>query len=127
MQIEVQERRKAVGKRGTECEMGTHNDTNVPPQPGSCLDILNSATAGNTGVDLATAIEITLQNTDVQVSPSTVNGPLGYGLSALLIGRSSTSKQVIFVLPGLIDADYLSNIGIMVQTLRPPIHIPKGT
>lgn len=30
-------------------------------------------------------------------------------------------------MPGLIDADYLGNIWIMVQTLGPPIHIPKGT
>ncbi|KAL2307572.1 hypothetical protein Nmel_000544, partial [Mimus melanotis] len=72
-----------------------------------------------------TAVEVTLQNTDVQVIPS--RAPLGYGLSAVLIGTSSTSKQGIFILPGLIDADYLSNIGIMIQTLTPPMHIPKGT
>lgn len=128
MQVEIQERRNTAKKRGTEHKGGTCNDTNVPPQPGSCLDVLNSATAGSTGVDLATATEITLQNTDIQVIPSTVNRPLRYGLSALLIGRSSTSKQGIFVLPGLIDADYLSNTGIMVQTLRPPhsIKYPIG-
>ncbi|TRZ08216.1 hypothetical protein HGM15179_018893 [Zosterops borbonicus] len=62
-----------------------------------------------------------------QIVPSMANGPLGHGLSDLLLGRSSTSKQGIFVLPGITDADYVGNIGIMVQTLRPPIHRPKRT
>ncbi|KAF4804386.1 hypothetical protein TURU_008420 [Turdus rufiventris] len=127
MLIEMQERRNSVGKREAEHEGELRKDTHVPLQPSSCLDVLKSATAGSARVDLATAVEVTLQSTDVQVIPSTANRPLGYGLSALLIGRSSTSKQGIFVLPGLIDADYLGNIGIMVQTLTPPIHIPKGT
>ncbi|KAF4791501.1 hypothetical protein TURU_129884 [Turdus rufiventris] len=120
-------RKNTIGKRETEHERGTQEDTNAPPQLGSYLDILNSATTGSAIVDLATAVEITLQNTDVQVIPPTANGHLGYGLSALLIGRSFTSKQGISVLPRLSYADYLCNIGIMVQTLMPPIHIPKGT
>ncbi|RMC22126.1 hypothetical protein DUI87_02999 [Hirundo rustica rustica] len=77
----------------------------------------SSATPGSAGVDVETAIEVNLNDTDVQVVPSTANGPLEHGLSALQIGRTSTSKQGLFVLPGLIDADYLGNIGIMVQTL----------
>ncbi|KAF4802535.1 hypothetical protein TURU_024876 [Turdus rufiventris] len=113
----------SAGKREAECG---GNRTNSPQEPGTRLDILKSATAGSAGVDLATAVEVTLQSTDVQVVP-VANDPLGYGLGALLIGRSSTSKQGIFVPPGLIDADYTGNIGIMVQTLTPPIHIPEGT
>lgn len=91
------------------------------------MERLTGATRGSAGVDLATAADITLDNDKVQVLPSTTNGPLGYGLSALLIGRSSTSKQGIFVLPGLIDADYTGNIGIMARALHPPVRITAGT
>ncbi|NXM06275.1 POK9 protein, partial [Tyrannus savana] len=55
-----------------------------------------------------------------------MKGPLGHGLSALLLGRSSISKQGIFVLPGVIDADYTGQICVMVYTLSPPVFIPKG-
>uniref|UniRef100_A0A452GV58 dUTPase-like domain-containing protein n=1 Tax=Gopherus agassizii TaxID=38772 RepID=A0A452GV58_9SAUR len=89
--------------------------------------LMGAATRGSAGVDLATAADVTLENDKVQVVPSVVNGPLGYGLSALLIGRSSMSKQGIFVLPGLIDADYTGNIGIMVRALFPPVNIAAGT
>ena len=105
----------------------SREDTNGPQQPGGCLDVLKSETAGSVGVEPATRGEITLQITDVQVVPSVANGPLGYGLRALFFGRSSASKQGIFVLPGLSDAGYTGNIGITVQTLTPPIQIPEGT
>uniref|UniRef100_A0A452GNT8 dUTPase-like domain-containing protein n=1 Tax=Gopherus agassizii TaxID=38772 RepID=A0A452GNT8_9SAUR len=85
------------------------------------------ATRGSAGVDLATAADVTLADDKVQIVPSVVNGPLGYGLSALLIGRSSMSKQGLFVLPGLIDVDYTGNIGIMVRALFPPVNIAAGT
>ncbi|NXS18933.1 POK9 protein, partial [Mystacornis crossleyi] len=82
---------------------------------------------GSAGVDLAVATTITLRDNRVQVVPSTEKGPLGGGLSALLIGRSSISKQGIFVLPGLIDSDYTSTIMIMVTTFAPPVVIPAGS
>uniref|UniRef100_A0A452H6X5 dUTPase-like domain-containing protein n=1 Tax=Gopherus agassizii TaxID=38772 RepID=A0A452H6X5_9SAUR len=98
------------------------------PQPqAGCLEYLTGATQGSAGVDLATAADVTLDNDKVQIVPSVVNGPLGYGLSALLIGRSSMSKQGLFVLPGLIDTDYTGNIGIMVRALFPPVNIAAGT
>ncbi|NWH69160.1 POK9 protein, partial [Geococcyx californianus] len=56
-----------------------------------------------------------------------IKGPLGHGLSALLLGRSSASKQGIFILPGEIDADYTGVISIMIQALCPPVHIYAGT
>uniref|UniRef100_A0A8C6IYF2 Uncharacterized protein n=1 Tax=Melopsittacus undulatus TaxID=13146 RepID=A0A8C6IYF2_MELUD len=74
------------------------------------LDSLASATAGSAGVDVATAVDITLLDTQV----------------ALLIGHSSVSHRGIFVVPGLIDADFCGNIKIMVYTLCPPVSIPKG-
>ncbi|NWS64596.1 POK9 protein, partial [Chunga burmeisteri] len=83
--------------------------------------------AGSAGVDLATAVDVTLLGTEVQLIDSELKGPLGRGLSALLIGRSSVSRKGIFIVPGLIDADYTGTIKIMVYTLTPPVSIPRGS
>lgn len=64
---------------------------------------------------------------EVTLIDSTATGPLGMGLSALLIGRSSASKAGIFVLPGLIDADYKGIIKIMVKAFAPPVTITPGS
>uniref|UniRef100_A0A8C3HYN3 dUTPase-like domain-containing protein n=1 Tax=Chrysemys picta bellii TaxID=8478 RepID=A0A8C3HYN3_CHRPI len=106
---------------------GGRDDTNLPQRQAGCLEYLSGATRGSAGVDLATAADVTLEDDKVHVISNTVFGPLGYGLSALLIGRSSTSKQGVFVLPGLIDADYTGNIGIMVRALFPPVNIVVGS
>ncbi|NXC45442.1 POK9 protein, partial [Penelope pileata] len=82
---------------------------------------------GSAGVDLETAADVTLVTSEVRLLNSMVKGPLGYGLCALLLGRSSTSRQGIFVIPGVIDADYTGVIKIMVYALTPPVSIPKGS
>ncbi|RMC21436.1 hypothetical protein DUI87_02302 [Hirundo rustica rustica] len=101
------------------------------PNPASsspdCLSELSAATKGSAGVDLAVARTVTITDGQVTVVESTVSGPLGFGLSALLIGRSSSSRQGIFVLPGLIDADYIGPIGIMVKVFAPPVTINQGS
>uniref|UniRef100_A0A8B9F2C3 dUTPase-like domain-containing protein n=1 Tax=Amazona collaria TaxID=241587 RepID=A0A8B9F2C3_9PSIT len=97
------------------------------PNSGGCLDTIRSSTAGSAGVDLETAVETTLQDCSVYIIDSNLKGPLGYGLSAFLFGRSSTSRQGIFVLPGVIDADYCGIIKIMVYTITPPVLIPQGS
>ncbi|KAM4658291.1 uncharacterized protein AAGF69_008993 [Amazona ochrocephala] len=94
---------------------------------GGCLDTVRSSTTGSAGVDVETAVETTLQDYSVYIIDSNMKGPLGYGLSALLFGRSSTSRQGIFVLPGVIDADYCGIIKIMVYTITPPVLIPQGS
>ncbi|NXS65121.1 POK9 protein, partial [Pandion haliaetus] len=76
------------------------------------------------GVDLATAVDITLVMSEVQLIDSDQKGPLGHGLSALLLGRSSVSQKGIFIVPGFIDADYCVVIKIMVYMPTPPITIP---
>ncbi|NWS39781.1 POK9 protein, partial [Probosciger aterrimus] len=83
--------------------------------------------SSSAGEDVATAIDYTVADTKVHCIPSVLNGPLGAGLCVLLLGRSSTSRKAVFVLPGVIDADFTGNIGIMVQTCAPPINIPKGS
>ncbi|NXW63837.1 POK9 protein, partial [Eurystomus gularis] len=82
---------------------------------------------GSARVDVATAVETTLTNSQVQCIPTDIKGLLGHGLSALLLGRSSTTQKGRFVLPGVIDADFTGTISIMVWTPSPPVHVPKGT
>ncbi|KFO94107.1 hypothetical protein N320_04010, partial [Buceros rhinoceros silvestris] len=81
---------------------------------------------GSAGVDVETTVDTTITDHGVHLIDTNVQGPLGHGLSALLIGRSSTSIQGIFVIPGLIDADYEGIIKIMVHILVPPVSIPAG-
>ncbi|NXG36236.1 POK9 protein, partial [Dromaius novaehollandiae] len=83
--------------------------------------------SGSAGVDVALARTISITNGEVQVVETTAKGPLGHGLSALLIGRSSISRQGIFVLPGLIDADYHGIIKVMIKVFAPPVTIPQGS
>lgn len=59
--------------------------------------------------------------------PLDAYGPIGRGLSAFLIGRSSTTLRGIHVHLGLIDADYLGQIHAMVSIDDPPVTIQKGT
>uniref|UniRef100_A0A803WDL8 dUTPase-like domain-containing protein n=1 Tax=Ficedula albicollis TaxID=59894 RepID=A0A803WDL8_FICAL len=82
---------------------------------------------GSAGVNLALAGTVTISNDQIHVLDSTSQGPLGDGLAALLIGRSSMSKRGIFVLPGLIDADYTGIIKIIVKVFVPPVTIPEGS
>ncbi|KFZ53110.1 hypothetical protein N338_02336, partial [Podiceps cristatus] len=83
--------------------------------------------AGSAGVDVATAVDITLTDQTARVVDSILSGPLGHGLSAFLLGPSSATRQGIFVLPGIIDADCTGVIKIMVYTLFPPVSIPAGS
>ncbi|NXX52584.1 DUT nucleotidohydrolase, partial [Scopus umbretta] len=83
--------------------------------------------AGSAGLDLATAVGTLLESQNVYLIDSTMRGPLGRGLSALLLGRSSLSRQGIFVVPGVIDADATGVIKIMVYTLTPPVFIPANS
>ncbi|NXC51400.1 POK9 protein, partial [Penelope pileata] len=82
---------------------------------------------GSAGVDLATSVDVTLFDTSVVSIPTGVFGPLGDGNAALLLGRSSTTLMGLFVLPGVIDADFTGEVKIMVWTPTPPCTIPAGT
>ncbi|KFO55943.1 hypothetical protein N302_07863, partial [Corvus brachyrhynchos] len=81
---------------------------------------------GSLGADVAT----TLTNHQVTLIPTTAKGPLSSDspcLGGLLVGRSSTSRQGVVVLPGVIDADYTGEIKIMAHTLQPPVTIPQSS
>ncbi|XP_049649421.1 deoxyuridine 5'-triphosphate nucleotidohydrolase-like isoform X2 [Accipiter gentilis] len=118
------------GKLYTECEGPSCDDTNARGlgcQPSGSLTITRSAAAGSSGVDVETAVDITLVDAGVHLVDSNIKGPLGFGLSAFLMGRSSTALKGILVVPGFIDADYCGTVKIMIHVVIPPVSIPKGT
>ncbi|KFZ46132.1 hypothetical protein N321_11566, partial [Antrostomus carolinensis] len=85
---------------------------------------------GSLGLDLATAVEMTLiDNKPTRISTG-VFGPVMIHeepVGALLIGRSSATMQGLLVVTGLIDKDYFGEIQIMVTAMFPPTYIPQGT
>ncbi|NXL78109.1 POK9 protein, partial [Leptocoma aspasia] len=85
---------------------------------------------GSLSVDVATATEVTLKDKQVTLIPTEVYGPMYSTFSlagGLLMGRSSTSKQGVIVIPGVIDADFTGQVKIMAYALQPPVTIPKGS
>ncbi|NXP79578.1 POK9 protein, partial [Ramphastos sulfuratus] len=82
---------------------------------------------GSAGVDVSTAIEITSMDGNVHKIPLDAWGPLGGGLSALLVGCSSTTLQWLFVHVGVIDADFTGQILVMVSTPTPLVTVLKGS
>lgn len=75
-------------------------------------------------MDLASAVTVTLQDSNVHCLPSDVRGSVGWVCSALVIGRASTAKQGFFVLPRLRDGDFT---GEMVWTPVPLRQVHEGT
>lgn len=68
---------------------------------------LRSATSASAGLDLAVATEVVLNTLkEIKVVSTGICGPLPKGMVGLILGHSSTSKQGILVLPGVIDSDY---------------------
>lgn len=72
-------------------------------------------------MDVSTTTTVTLYSCQVHKVPLNACGPLGQGLSALLVGRLSPTLQGIFVHPGVIDADFTGQICAMVSTPTPPV------
>ncbi|KAK4808195.1 LOW QUALITY PROTEIN: hypothetical protein QYF61_001227 [Mycteria americana] len=91
------------------------------------MDTLSPRTQGSARLDVATVTDFTLWGSHVQKIPLNVKGPLGQGYSTLLLGRSSTTLTGLFVLPGVIDADFTGQIQAMVWTPSPPVFIPGKT
>ncbi|NWZ62239.1 POK9 protein, partial [Acrocephalus arundinaceus] len=85
---------------------------------------------GSLGMGVATTVEVTLQDKEVILIPTNVCGPMDSTISlvgGLLLGRSSTSKQGVIVIPKVIDADYTGKVKIMAYALQPPVTVPKGS
>ncbi|NWU88005.1 POK9 protein, partial [Onychorhynchus coronatus] len=108
---------KLIFTQHQHCNIGT---TSLPLQP---------ATSGSLGLDLAAAVDTTLMTTHPCKIPTGIFRPIqinGQDYSALLLGRSSVTLMELFILPGIIDADYIGEIQIMAYTPFPPIQIKKG-
>ncbi|NWQ72429.1 POK9 protein, partial [Neopipo cinnamomea] len=101
----------------------------LPSDYGTPAAVLQPATHGSLGLDLAAAITVTILTTEPHLIPTNVKGPLiiqGQAMGGLIIGRSSLSLSGLFVIPGLIDADYSGEFKIMAYTLFPPVRIEKS-
>jgi len=68
-----------------------------------------------------------IKDSQVAKGPLDAYGPVGERLSALLLARSSVTIQGLFVLPGVIDSDYMGQINTMVWTLTSPVTVPAGS
>ncbi|RMC16028.1 hypothetical protein DUI87_08235 [Hirundo rustica rustica] len=97
------------------------------PTNGDLLSRLAASTRGSAGVDVCTAESVVIDSDKIHKVPLDAFGPLGDGMSAFLMGRSSATIQGIMVHLGLIDADFSGQIHAMVSTPTPPLTIPKGT
>ncbi|NXS36468.1 POK9 protein, partial [Pomatostomus ruficeps] len=85
---------------------------------------------GSLGIDLATAVDVTLMDNKVQKIPTEMSGYTAsrYGQhGALLIGRSSSGLAGLTVLPGVIDMDFTGEVHVCAYTLTPPLTITNGT
>ncbi|NXV71889.1 POK9 protein, partial [Atlantisia rogersi] len=82
---------------------------------------------GSVGMNLATKTAVTLVDSQVACIPTNMHGPLDHNLSALLLGTLSITKRGLFVLPGVIDADFTGCIQILVWTPNLPVYIAEGT
>ncbi|POI22144.1 hypothetical protein CIB84_014109, partial [Bambusicola thoracicus] len=104
--------------------------TSTGPQPSSTgyLDQQQPATRGSLGVDVATAVDIHLQDTTVQKIHFAAEGPLSLKkhVHAILLGRSSLGQSGVFLVPGVIDSDCRGLIYALLYTLTPPVFISAG-
>ncbi|NWI54513.1 POK9 protein, partial [Calyptomena viridis] len=82
---------------------------------------------GSAGLDVATATTVTITDRNMIKIPPGIFDLLGGQCSALLLGRSSTTLQGLFVLLGVMDADYKGEIHIMAWTPNPPCTIAAGS
>uniref|UniRef100_A0A8B9BZJ3 dUTPase-like domain-containing protein n=1 Tax=Anser brachyrhynchus TaxID=132585 RepID=A0A8B9BZJ3_9AVES len=91
------------------------------------VDSLTAKTRGSAGLDVSTVEDCTLWDTRVCKIMLNIKGPIGKGYSTLLLGCSSTTLTGLFVLPGVIDADYEGVIQAMAWTPSPLVLVPKDT
>ncbi|NWR40487.1 POK9 protein, partial [Tachuris rubrigastra] len=80
-------------------------------------------------LDLAATVDFAIMTTSPQLIPTGIYGPLlinGVAMGALLLGKSSTTLSGVFVLLGLVDADYSGEIKIMIYMPFPPVKICNG-
>uniref|UniRef100_A0A8C3MXD4 dUTPase-like domain-containing protein n=1 Tax=Geospiza parvula TaxID=87175 RepID=A0A8C3MXD4_GEOPR len=92
----------------------------------SICDQCTRATRGSAGIDIPVAETVTILTRGICKVSLDAYGPIGQGLSAFLMGRSSSTIQGINVHLGLIDSDYVGQIQAMVSVSEHPVVIQKG-
>ncbi|POI21014.1 hypothetical protein CIB84_015239, partial [Bambusicola thoracicus] len=107
------------------------DETSTGPQPSSTgyLDRQQPATRGSLRVDVATAVDIHLQDTTVQKIRLVAEGPLSLKkpVHVILMERSFLGQLGVFLVPGVIDSDCQGPIYALLYTLTPPVFISAGT
>uniref|UniRef100_A0A8U8BMF2 dUTPase-like domain-containing protein n=1 Tax=Geospiza parvula TaxID=87175 RepID=A0A8U8BMF2_GEOPR len=93
----------------------------------SVCDRYTGATRGLAGIDTPGAETVTILTRGICKVPLDAYGPIGQGLSAFLMGRSSSTIQGINIHLGLIDSDYMGQLQAIVSVSEPPVVIQKGT
>ncbi|RMC19771.1 hypothetical protein DUI87_03335 [Hirundo rustica rustica] len=76
------------------------------PTNGDLLSKFAASTRGSAGVDVCTAESVVTDSDKLHLVPLDAFGPLGDGMSAFLMGRSSATILGIMVHLGLIDVDF---------------------
>ncbi|RLV62935.1 hypothetical protein DV515_00018794, partial [Chloebia gouldiae] len=114
-------------------KLGNQRESQQPREDTNSSSVSTSvpqpATAGSLGMDLAAAVEVNIMTTSPIKIQTGVKGPIminGQTVGGLLLGRSSAFMMGLFVLLGVIDADYTGEIMIMAHTPFPPIRIQQG-
>ncbi|NXW26315.1 POK9 protein, partial [Circaetus pectoralis] len=122
-----------IGKLPEQREQRPRRDTNSSCNATSAIHSISQqlqpATSGSLGMDVAAAVDVTIMTTHPHKIPTGFKGPIminGRAVGGLLLGRSSTTMMGLFVLPGVIDADYCGEVMIMAYTQYPPLKISKG-
>ncbi|KAL2300453.1 hypothetical protein Nmel_012430, partial [Mimus melanotis] len=124
-----------TARKRKEKREGVPGDTNTPtlamnhlgPATSSICEQYSAATRGSTGLDIPIADTVAILKKQICKVLLATYSPIGQGLSALLVGRSSSTIQGINVHLGVIDCDYLGQIYAMVSVSDPPVVIQKGT
>ena len=86
-------------------------------------------TKGSIGLDLHAKTDDILLPKETKIIKSNLDGPLAadFSIAGIIAPRSSMSKREILTHTGIIDADYLGNVGIILTNLtEQPIEIKKN-
>ena len=86
-------------------------------------------TKGSIGLDLHAKTDDILLPKETKNIKSNLDGPLAadFSIAGIVAPRSSMSKRGVLTHTGIIDADYLGNVGIILTNLtEQPIEIKKN-
>ena len=123
----VPDQQSGSGLRGQPQAPTMIGATTKPIQTLCPITELIRATPGSTGLDLSsTTSTILTPDSPTLKIPTGVKGPLLTGLVGIILGRSSSAKQGLVIIPGVIDSDYTGEIQIMISPPTKTTQIHQG-